>query len=90
MQSADTQPCTQSCTQPAHAHWHNRVHAHATHACATRRGSSLRPGGPVPAAASDAVQLSALWMSKIVQRLVELYGHAPWQVGGPRPARGRA
>lgn len=41
---------------------------------------SARPGGPVPAAATDAAQLTNEWMGKIIKRLVELYGHAPWQV----------
>lgn len=42
---------------------------------------SARPGGPVPTAATDAVMLTNQWMGRVVDRLVELYGHAPWQVG---------
>jgi hypothetical protein len=38
----------------------------------------------VPAAATDAAQLTSQWMGKIIQRLVELYPHAPWQVGNAR------
>lgn len=47
--------------------------------CACRM-SSARPGGPVPAAATDAANLTSQWMGKVVSKLVEQYGHAPWQV----------
>lgn len=46
----------------------------------TGRLFSARPGGPVPAAATDAAQLTTQLMGKVTKRLVELYAHAPWQV----------
>jgi hypothetical protein len=34
-------------------------------------------------ASDDAAALSCQWMGKIVERLVALYSHAPWQVSQP-------
>jgi hypothetical protein len=60
----------------------------SVHLCLLCRLASARPSAAAAAAAAaaappsdDAAALSFQWMGKIVERLVALYSHAPWQVG---------
>jgi hypothetical protein len=60
----------------------------SAHLCLLCRLASGRPSTTAAAAGAaaapptdDAAALSFQWMGKIVERLVALYSHAPWQVG---------